>query len=100
MMWAQGIFTFNPEAVSYVMDAHPVFKLHLFLGLTIFVIFPFTRLVHMLSVPIRYLWRPGVPGGAVPSRLARASVPAGLQPRRLNATPPLKGRGGGRPSRS
>ena len=59
MMWAQGIFTFNPEAVSHVTDAHPVFKLHLFLGLTIFVIFPFTRLVHMLSVPIRYLWRPG-----------------------------------------
>ena len=59
MMWAQGIFTFNPDAVGYVTDAHPVFKLHLFLGLTIFVIFPFTRLVHMLSVPIRYLWRPG-----------------------------------------
>ena len=59
MMWAQGIFTFNPEAVGYVADAHPVFKLHLFLGLTIFVIFPFTRLVHMLSAPIRYLWRPG-----------------------------------------
>ena len=59
MMWAQGIFTFDPEAVGYVAGAHPVFKLHLFLGLTIFVIFPFTRLVHMLSVPIRYLWRPG-----------------------------------------
>ncbi len=59
MAWAQGIFTFDPEAAGYVAGAHPVFKLHLFLGLTIFVIFPFTRLVHMLSVPIRYLWRPG-----------------------------------------
>lgn len=59
MAWAQGIFTFDPEAASYVAGAHFVFKLHLFLGLTIFVIFPFTRLVHMLSVPIRYLWRPG-----------------------------------------
>src|SRR5680860_5138 len=27
--------------------------------LTIFLLFPFTRLVHMLSVPVRYLWRPG-----------------------------------------
>jgi nitrate reductase gamma subunit len=29
------------------------------LGLLIFILFPFTRLVHMLSVPVRYLWRPG-----------------------------------------
>ena len=59
MGWAQGIFTFDPDAAGYVAGAHPVFKLHLFLGLTIFLIFPFTRLVHMLSVPICYLWRPG-----------------------------------------
>lgn len=59
MTWAQGIFTFNPEAASYVANAALVFKLHIFLGLTIFVLFPFTRLVHMLSVPVRYLWRPG-----------------------------------------
>ena len=59
MSWAQGIFTFDANASSYVIDAHPIFKAHLFLGLTIFVIFPFTRLVHMLSVPIRYVWRPG-----------------------------------------
>ena len=36
-----------------------VFKLHIVLGLTIFLLFPFTRLVHMLSVPVRYFWRPG-----------------------------------------
>lgn len=59
MSWAQGIFTFNPDAASYVADAAIIFKLHLFLGLTIFVLFPFTRLVHMLSVPVRYFWRPG-----------------------------------------
>jgi nitrate reductase gamma subunit len=59
MTWAQGIFTFNLEASNYVLEAAPIFKLHIFLGLTIFVLFPFTRLVHMLSVPVRYLWRPG-----------------------------------------
>ena len=59
MNWAQGIFTFNTEAASYVADASWVFKAHLFLGLTILLIFPFTRLVHMLSVPVRYMWRPG-----------------------------------------
>lgn len=59
MTWAQGIFTFNGDAASYVAGASIVFKLHLFLGLTILLVFPFTRLVHMLSVPVRYLWRPG-----------------------------------------
>jgi nitrate reductase gamma subunit len=59
MAWAQGIFSFQADAASYVAGAHPIFKLHLFLGLTIFLVFPFTRLVHMLSVPLRYLWRPG-----------------------------------------
>lgn len=59
MAWAQAIFTVDTRASSYVADAHPIFKLHLFLGLTIFLVFPFTRLVHMLSAPVRYLWRPG-----------------------------------------
>jgi len=59
MTWAQGIFTFKAGVASLVADAHPLFKLHLFLGMTILLLFPFTRLVHMLSAPIRYLWRPG-----------------------------------------
>ena len=59
MSWAQGIIYLNSEAASFVEDAHILFKLHIVLGLTIFLVFPFTRLVHMLSAPIRYLWRPG-----------------------------------------
>ena len=59
MAWAQGIFTFEAGAAAYIADAALIFKLHLFLGLVIFVLFPFTRLVHMLSVPLRYLVRPG-----------------------------------------
>ncbi len=59
MAWANGIFTFDGEAAGYIAHVHPVFKAHLTLGLLIFVIFPFTRLVHMLSAPVRYMWRPG-----------------------------------------
>ena len=59
MSWAQGIFTFNFAASYYVADAAWIFKAHIFLGLTILLVFPFTRLVHMLSVPVRYIWRPG-----------------------------------------
>lgn len=59
MAWANGIFTFNQEASSYLVGTSPIFRLHIFMGLTIFLLFPFTRLVHMLSAPVRYLWRPG-----------------------------------------
>ena len=59
MQWAQGIFTFDPNAARYTEGASIIFQLHIFLGLTIFVLFPFSRLVHMLSAPVRYLWRPG-----------------------------------------
>lgn len=59
MTWAQGIFTFRTDAWEGMVEANPIFKLHIFLGLTIFLLFPFTRLVHMLSAPVRYLWRPG-----------------------------------------
>lgn len=59
MMWAQGIFTLQASAWELVADVHWIFKLHILLGLTIFILFPFTRLVHMLSVPVRYVFRPG-----------------------------------------
>ncbi|MEQ8286571.1 respiratory nitrate reductase subunit gamma [Thalassospira sp.] len=59
MSWAQGIFTFQSDAASHIADVAWIFKLHLVLGLTIFLLFPFTRLVHMLSVPLRYFMRPG-----------------------------------------
>ncbi|KJS23939.1 MAG: nitrate reductase [Hyphomonadaceae bacterium BRH_c29] len=59
MSWAQSIFTFQPGAANHVADVHWIFKTHLFLGLTIFLVFPFTRLVHMLSAPVWYLGRRG-----------------------------------------
>lgn len=75
MSWAQGIFTFERGASGYVADAPAIFKLHLVLGLTILLIFPFTRLVHMLSVPVRYLWRPGYQVVRERSRRAAPQLP-------------------------
>jgi nitrate reductase gamma subunit len=49
MQWAQHLVTFRSDAASFVTDVAPVFKLHLLLGMTIFVVFPFTRLVHVWS---------------------------------------------------
>jgi nitrate reductase gamma subunit len=59
MAWANGIFALDGNAASYIEDVNIIFKLHIVLGLTIFILFPFTRLVHMVSAPVRYLWRPG-----------------------------------------
>ncbi len=57
--WAQHIVTFRSGAADFIVHEPWVFKAHLFLGLTIFLIFPFTRLVHMLSVPVKYIFRSG-----------------------------------------
>lgn len=59
MEWAQRIWTFRAGAAELVADAHPIFKAHLMLGLTIFLVFPFTRLVHIFSAPVWYLGRRG-----------------------------------------
>jgi len=57
--WAQHLVTFQGDAAGYVADQAWVFKAHLVLGMTIFLLFPFTRLVHVWSVPVQYLGRRG-----------------------------------------
>jgi nitrate reductase gamma subunit len=59
MTWAQGILTLQPGVSSLIADVSPVFKAHLVLGMTIFLVFPFTRLVHVWSAPVWYLGRTG-----------------------------------------
>lgn len=55
--WAQHITTFRMGSADFIIAEAWVFKLHLVLGMTLFVIFPFTRLVHIWSVPVQYLTR-------------------------------------------
>ncbi|NMU91086.1 respiratory nitrate reductase subunit gamma, partial [Achromobacter ruhlandii] len=59
MHWAQHIVTFRSGAADFVAEVPPLFKAHLFMGLTLFVIFPFTRLVHVWSgfASVGYLGR-------------------------------------------
>lgn len=57
--WVQGIFTFSPNLYLYVMPEHFIFKAHLFFGMLILVFAPFTRLVHVFSVPYLYFFRHG-----------------------------------------
>lgn len=56
--WAQSIVTLQPVAAAdAIAPVGLVYKLHVGLGLTLFVLFPFTRLVHIASVPVKYLAR-------------------------------------------
>lgn len=56
--WAQSLVTFQPfEAAAAIASVNLIYKLHVFLGMTIILIFPFTRLVHIISAPVWYLGR-------------------------------------------
>ena len=58
--WAQHIVTFRAGAPELLAEAGWMFKAHMFLGMSIFLIFPFTRLVHVWSGfgTVAYLLRP------------------------------------------
>lgn len=73
--WAQRIVTFRGGAADLLVDAGWIFQTHMALGMTIFLVFPFTRLVHVWSGfgTLAYVARPyqvvrnrrlGVPGNS------------------------------------
>ncbi|MEN9905274.1 MAG: hypothetical protein RLZZ555_1839 [Pseudomonadota bacterium] len=73
--WAQRIVTFRGGAAELLLDAGWIFQTHMALGMTIFLVFPFTRLVHVWSGfgTLAYVARPyqlvrnrrlGVPGNS------------------------------------
>jgi len=54
--WVQSIVTLQPNP-DLIREVDTVFKIHIFLGLSVFLFFPFTRLVHIWSAPVGYLFR-------------------------------------------
>ena len=74
-IWFRQILTLHPDPA--LMTAAPLtFQLHAILALFLFALWPFTRLVHVFSAPLGYLWRPYVvyrsrPGSALGARTAR-----------------------------
>ncbi|MCY7866451.1 respiratory nitrate reductase subunit gamma [Bacillus spizizenii] len=54
--WFREIFLFSPDAS--LMESVPLwFKLHIMIGYIVFTLWPFTRLVHVFSLPLKYLTR-------------------------------------------
>lgn len=54
--WVQSILYLHPNP-ELLRDVSLVYKLHIFVGMSVFLFFPFTRLVHIWSAPIGYLFR-------------------------------------------
>ncbi|MFI9591796.1 respiratory nitrate reductase subunit gamma [Nonomuraea sp. NPDC052265] len=58
-VWFRGVLTFRPD--PRLMDGvPPLFQLHAMSAWLLAAIWPFTRLVHVWSAPVAYLWRPYV----------------------------------------
>jgi nitrate reductase gamma subunit len=57
--WAQGIITLHPVDTHELQQLAWPYLTHLVLGMTLFLMFPFSRLVHIWSAPVWYLARPG-----------------------------------------
>ena len=54
--WVQSILYLHPDP-DLLRGVSLVYKLHIFVGMSVFLFFPFTRLVHIWSAPISYLFR-------------------------------------------
>ncbi|MFE3451227.1 respiratory nitrate reductase subunit gamma [Nonomuraea sp. NPDC059194] len=55
--WFRSVFVLQPDAAA-MAGASWTYKLHALIGMLLFALFPFTRLVHAFSAPIGYLFRP------------------------------------------
>ncbi len=56
--WAQSIVLLQGiDAAASIAPVGIIYKLHVFVGLTMLLVFPFTRLVHVISVPVKYFAR-------------------------------------------
>ncbi|MFJ3892011.1 respiratory nitrate reductase subunit gamma [Streptomyces sp. NPDC090083] len=57
--WARSLFTLRPR--TELMTGVPVlYQVHAVIGMTLIALVPYTRLVHMFSAPVQYLFRPYV----------------------------------------
>jgi nitrate reductase gamma subunit len=57
--WARSILLFQAGAAHLLYTVPWIYKIHIVFGMTLFLLTPFTRLVHIFSAPIWYLARPG-----------------------------------------
>jgi nitrate reductase gamma subunit len=72
--WFRSLFTLQPDAAA-MSAAGLTFQLHTLVGMVLFTIWPFTRLVHAFTAPLGYLFRPYI------VYRSRTAAPATRSPR-------------------
>jgi len=55
--WFWSLASFRPD-LSTVVPLPAFVKVHFFVGFVLILLFPFSRLVHLVMLPLEYLWRP------------------------------------------
>ncbi|MEU6846865.1 respiratory nitrate reductase subunit gamma [Streptomyces sp. NPDC046716] len=75
--WSRSLFTLNPD-IDLMHGVPVLYQIHAVVGMSLIALVPFTRLVHMFSAPVQYLFRPYV-------------VYRSRDPRRLTARPERRG---------
>ena len=55
--WVQSVVSLRPVP-EFMIGVPLIYKIHVFFGMSVFLLFPFTRLVHVWSAPLGYLARP------------------------------------------
>ncbi|MFH8607327.1 respiratory nitrate reductase subunit gamma [Streptomyces sp. NPDC018029] len=75
--WARSLFTLQPD-IDRMTGVPLLYEIHAVVGMVLFALVPFTRLVHMFSAPLQYLFRPYV-------------VYRSRDPERLGARPERRG---------
>jgi nitrate reductase gamma subunit len=57
--WARSLFTLRPD-IDAMTGVPLMYEIHAVVGMVLFALVPFTRLIHMFSAPLQYLFRPYV----------------------------------------
>jgi nitrate reductase gamma subunit len=55
--WFRSLFVFQPD-IAAMSQASLDYRIHTVIGMVLFMIWPFTRLVHAFTAPVHYLFRP------------------------------------------
>jgi nitrate reductase gamma subunit len=71
--WAQGVLLLEANVDEHLKGLDWPYLAHLVLGMTIFLLFPFSRLIHFWSAPVGYLGRKGY-------QIVRTTRPKGIEP--------------------
>jgi len=73
--WFRSLFVFQPD-IQAMSEASLAFQVHTLIGMALFIIWPFTRLVHAFTAPVHYLFRPYI---VYRSRDGRPSTTGGIR---------------------